>query len=106
MIDVTVVLLHGGLPSTSLAPLEIFSCAGTLWSLIMGTEADPRFRVRTATFDGRKTENMVPVTLEPTVSLADVRHTDLIVIPTAGVDIDAARTGNAELIDWLARRGR
>jgi hypothetical protein len=30
MIDVTVLLLEGGLPSTSLAPLEIFACAGTL----------------------------------------------------------------------------
>jgi transcriptional regulator GlxA family with amidase domain len=106
MIDVTVVLLDGGLPSTSMAPLEIFACAGTLWGMIMGTPAEPRFRVRTATIDGRKTQNFVPVTLEPTVSLTDVRRTDLVVVPTAGVDLQAARRGNAELIQWLARRGR
>jgi transcriptional regulator GlxA family with amidase domain len=106
MIDVTVVLLEDGLPSTALAPLEIFACAGSLWGMIMGKPAEPRFRVRTATIDGRKTRNMVPVTLEPTVSVADVRRTDLIVVPTAGVDIETARKANADLIRWLSRRGQ
>jgi hypothetical protein len=36
MIDVTVILLQDGLPSTSLAPLEIFACAGTLWGMLVG----------------------------------------------------------------------
>jgi transcriptional regulator GlxA family with amidase domain len=104
MIDVTVVLLDGSLPTTAMAPLEIFACAGTLWGMIMGTSAEPRFRVRTATIDGRKTQNFVPVALEPTMSLADVRRTDLVVIPTAGVDLEAARTTHARVIDWLERR--
>jgi transcriptional regulator GlxA family with amidase domain len=104
MIDVTVVLLEGGLPSTSMAPLEIFASAGTLWSTLMGKPTEPRFRVRTATIDGRKTRNMVPVTLEPTMSLMDVKRTDLVVVPTAGVDIDVAREANPRLLDWLARR--
>jgi transcriptional regulator GlxA family with amidase domain len=104
MIDVTVVLLDGGLPTTSMAPLEIFACAGTLWSMINRAPADPPFRVRTATLDGKKTQNFVPVTLEPTMSLADVQRTDLVIIPTAGMDLDAARARNAGLIDWLARR--
>jgi transcriptional regulator GlxA family with amidase domain len=106
MIDVTVVLLEGGMPSTSLAPLEIFACAGTLWGLIMGKPAKPRFRVRTATIDGRKTQNFVPVTLEPTMSLADVRRTDLNVVPTGGVDLGVVRDANGRFIEWLARRGR
>jgi len=106
MIDVTVVLLEGGMPSTSLAPLEIFGCAGTLWGLIMGKPAKPRFRVRTATIDGRKTQNFVPVTLEPTMSLAEVRRTDLIVVPTGGVDLEVVRDSNARFIEWLARRAR
>jgi transcriptional regulator GlxA family with amidase domain len=104
MIDVTVVLLEGGLPSTSMAPLEIFACAGSLWSMIMGVPAEPRFRVRTATLDGKKTQNFVPVALEPTVSLAEVGRTDLVVIPTAGMDLKAARARNAGVIEWLAQR--
>src|SRR5689334_23264562 len=106
MIDVTVVLLEGSLPSTSMVPLEIFACAGLLWGMLMGTPSEPRFRVRTATIDGKKTKNFVPVTLEPSVSLADLGRTDLIVVPAAGIDLEQARSSNTELIDWLARRGR
>jgi transcriptional regulator GlxA family with amidase domain len=104
MIDVTVVLLEGGLPSTSMAPLEIFACAGTLWGMLTGTGPEPRFRVRTATIDGRKTRNFVPVALEPTGSLADVRRTDLVIVPTAGMDLAQARDQHARVVDWLARR--
>lgn len=105
MIDVTVVLLEDGLPSTSMAPLEIFACAGTLWGLLVGEPGRPRFRVRTATVDGRKTQNFVPVTLEPSRALTDIRRTDLVIVPTAGMDLDAALRRNADLVAWLARRG-
>jgi transcriptional regulator GlxA family with amidase domain len=105
MIDVTVVLLEGGLPSTSMAPLEIFSCAGTLWGMLMGTSSEPPFRVRTATIDGRKTHNFVPVVLEPTMSLAEVDHTDLLVVPTAGMNLGKARDEHARIVDWLAVNG-
>lgn len=106
LIDVTVVLLDGGLPSTSMAPLEIFGCAGVLWSMIMGKPAEPRFRIRTATIDGRSVGNFVPVTLAPTVALRDVHRTDLVFVPTAGMDLERAREHNADLIDWLAHRRR
>lgn len=104
MIDVTIVLLEGGLPSTSLVPLEIFSCAGSLWGMLMGTSTEPRFRVRTATVDGKKASHFVPITLEPMMSLADVSDTDLVLIPTAGMDLAAARVRNAKLVEWLADR--
>jgi transcriptional regulator GlxA family with amidase domain len=106
MIDVTVLLLDGGLPTTSMAPLEIFSCAGTLFGLLTGASCEPFFRVRTASVKGRKTRNMVPVALEPSVSLDEVRRTDLIIVPTAGMDLEASREANAEVVEWLARRGR
>jgi transcriptional regulator GlxA family with amidase domain len=106
MIDVTIVLLEGGLPSTSMAPLEIFACAGTLWGMLTGTAAEPLFRVRTATIDGRKTRNFVPVALEPTMALADVKRTDLVVVPTAGMHLGQAREQHARVVEWLARRAR
>ena len=106
MIDVTVILLNGSLPSTSMVPLEIFAGAGMLWGTLMGEPNEPRFRVRTATIDGKKTQNLVPVTLEPSISIAQVGRTDLIVVPAAGLDLELARSNNAELIDWLARRGK
>ena len=55
LIDVTVVLLERALPSTSVAPIEIFSCAGVMWSMLRGEAPAPRFRVRTVSLDGRST---------------------------------------------------
>ncbi len=106
MIDVTVILLEGGLPSTSMVPLEIFACAGSLWGMLMGTPAEPRFRVRTASVNRRKTRNFVPVAIEPTASLAEIGKTDLVIVPTAGMDLRAAREQNAGVVEWLSRRNR
>lgn len=106
MIDVTVILLSGGLPSTSITPLEIFAGAGVFWGELLGKPGEPRFRVRTATIDGRKAESYVPLALEPNVALSEVRRTDLVVVPAAGMDLEAARRENAGVVEWLARRGR
>lgn len=103
LIDVTVVLLERALPSTSVAPLEIFACAGVMWAMLRGQTPEPRFRVRLVSLDGRSTRHLVPVRLRPQGSLASVRRTDLIIVPSAEVDLDAALENNAPLIPWLKR---
>ena len=47
LIEVTVVLLERALPSSSVAPIEIFGATGVLWPMIHGQPPAPRFRVRT-----------------------------------------------------------
>jgi transcriptional regulator GlxA family with amidase domain len=89
-----------------MAPLEIFACAGTLWGMLVGKPSEPLFRVRTATVDGKKAASYVPVVIEPSISLADVHRTDLVVVPTAGMDLDKAVRQNAGVVEWLSRRGR
>jgi transcriptional regulator GlxA family with amidase domain len=106
MIDVTVILLENSLPSTSMVPLEIFACAGSLWGMLMGTPIEPRFRVRTASLDGKQTQNIVPVMLQPSCSLADVGETDLIVVPAAGIDLEHVHARNPEVVRWLAARSQ
>jgi len=103
MIDVTVVLLERALPSTSVMPMEIFSAAGVVWPMLHGQAPSPRFRVRAVSLDGRPTRHMVPLGLEPQGAFTDVRHTDLIVVPTAELDMDDASKANAALVPWLRR---
>ena len=55
MIDVTVLLLEGGLPSTSLAPLEIFACAGTLFGMLTGAAPEASTSAFTHSY-GRRTQ--------------------------------------------------
>jgi transcriptional regulator GlxA family with amidase domain len=43
----------------------------------------------------------VPVGLQPSVALEDVHDTDLVVVPTAGMNIAEACRANAAIVDWL-----
>jgi transcriptional regulator GlxA family with amidase domain len=103
MIDVTVVLLERALPSTSLAPVEIFTMAGVLWQTLRGQAPQPRFRVRAVSLDGRPTRHAIPVGLQPDGGIASVRRTDLIIVPSAEFDADESLRANAALLPWLRR---
>ena len=103
LIDVAVVLLERALPSTSVAPIEIFSAAGVLWQQFNRLPPAPRFRVRTVSLDGRPTRHLVPLGLRPQGALASVRRADLIIVPTAEADLDQALRANAPLFPWLRR---
>jgi len=104
MTDVTILLLGGGLASTSLVPLEIFACAGSLWPTLVGGSPEPRFRVRTVAVNGRKARSLVPVTLVAECSLDDLGDTDLVFVPSSGPDLDLALRNNGKLVEWLANR--
>jgi transcriptional regulator GlxA family with amidase domain len=103
LIDVTVVLLERALPSTSVAPIEIFSASGVLWPMLHGQPPSPRFAVRTVSLDGRPTRHNVPVGLRPQGALSSVKRTDLIIVPTAEFDLEASKSANAVLVPWLRR---
>ncbi len=103
MFEVTVVLIEGSLPSTAIAPMEIFSCAHILWDRFHGRSSEPLFRVRAATATGRPARNLIPVTITPTCSITDVRKADLIVVPAAGADVGEILHKNHALVPWLRR---
>src|SRR5690349_3640636 len=102
-LEVTVVLLERALPSTSVAPFEIFASAGVMWPILRGEIPDPRFNVRLVSIDGRTTRHWIPVGLRPSGALGSVRRTDLIVVGAAEFDLEASRRSNAPLIPWLQR---
>lgn len=101
MIDITVVLVEGGMPSTAVAPVEVFSSTGVLWNTMRGEPADPPFRVRTASRDGRVVRTGVNLSLEPVCSLDEIESSDVIIVSAVGADIDTACPANASLYPWL-----
>ena len=79
-IDVTIVLFDGGYSSTAVVPLEVFHAAGLLWNRLHGEQERPRFRVRSATVDGRPVTSTYGLGLTPQCAIDEVRHTDLILL--------------------------
>ena len=103
MIDVTVVLVEGGMPSTAVAPVEVFSTAGVLWNSMRGLPVEPHFRVRTVSQDGKKVSTAVNLNLEPGCRLDEVDSTDLIIVSAVGTDLESACLANRPLYPWLRK---
>jgi transcriptional regulator GlxA family with amidase domain len=103
LIDVTVVILEGGYASTAIGPIEVFHSAGRLWNSLRGEPIRPRFRVRTASPDGKPVGTVCSVGLRPELSLSQVRRTDIVILPASGLDLQDRIARNTSLIPWMRR---
>jgi transcriptional regulator GlxA family with amidase domain len=103
MRDVTVLLLDGTFSSTAIGPMEVFRHAGSLWNVLTGKRPVPRFRVTTASVDGRAVRCDGPIHIQPDGALTAIRKTDLIFIPTTGLHIDDVVERYAVVVPWLRR---
>jgi transcriptional regulator GlxA family with amidase domain len=101
MTDVTVLFLDGTFSSTATGPMEVFRHTGTLWNSFNGERPSPRFRVTTASADGRSVHCDGPIQIQPEVALDAIHKTDLIFIPSTGISIDDVVERNAEVVPWL-----
>jgi transcriptional regulator GlxA family with amidase domain len=103
VLDVTVLLLGGGLSSTAIVPVEIFDAAGQLWNDLQDRPAEPAFRVTTATVDGRPVRTATGFSIAPEASIEQIERTDIVIIPTPGLELDVALVENSVVLPWLRR---
>lgn len=104
MLDVTVVLLDDGLSSTAIMPVEIFHSAGTLWNELHDRPFEAPFRVRTASIDGGPVQSPYGLRIVPELSIADVEQTDIVIVPTSGLELDLKFVANSALLPWLRKQ--
>ena len=104
MKEITVLLLDQMFSSTAIGPMEVFRHAGSLWNVLTGTTLAPRFCVTTASADGGAVWCDGGIQIQPSVALKDVGKTDLIFVPTTGLNIDDVLERNAPIVPWLKRR--
>ena len=114
MIDVTVLFLDAGHISTAINAIEVFRSAGVMWDALGGGAPAARFRVTSASPDGRPVKPDGPMTIAPERALADIGRTDLIFVPASGADlqmlvedgydIDAVIARNAHVVPWLRQQ--
>jgi transcriptional regulator GlxA family with amidase domain len=103
MTDVTILFLDGTFSSTATGPMEVFRHAGTLWNFLTGKRPVPRFRVTTASVDGRAVRCDGPIRIQPQVAINAIRKTDLIFIPTTGLRLDDMIGAYGPVVPWLRR---
>lgn len=103
VLDVVVLLLDAGYPSTAIGPTEVFYSAGNLWNSLRGETAQPRFRVKLASLDGRPVTTLCGLKLTPGFGIADIKTADLIVVPASGLDVQARIARQTKLLPWLRK---
>jgi transcriptional regulator GlxA family with amidase domain len=101
---VTILVPGFGLSSAVIGPLEVFRSAGVVWNMLSGEKASAVFEVITASGDGKPVHFEGGITVKPDKSIARIRKTDLIYIPTIGLDVDRAFAGNRKLIRFIRRQ--
>ena len=67
MLNVVVIFLEGGTPSTAVTPVEILSSAGYLYETLQGQEGDRKFNVQTASLSGESVQTLSSLKLEEEV---------------------------------------
>jgi len=103
MIDVAVLFLNETFSSTAVGPMEVFRHAGSLWNVLTGERMAPRFRVTTASADGKAVGCDGPIQIQPMAAMKEIRKADLIFIPTTGLSVDDVAERNAPVLPWLKR---
>jgi transcriptional regulator GlxA family with amidase domain len=105
VLDVCVIMMADGYASTALMPIEVFHSAGALWSELKGESPDPRFRVITASMDGKPVRSPYGgLSMTPQYAIDDVGHADIVIVPTSGLALDTKLVENSSLLPWLRRR--
>ena len=104
MKEITVLLLDQMFPSTAIGPMEVFRHAGSLWNILTGSKTTPKFRVTTASSDGKPVRCDGEIQIQPNVAVEDVGKVDLIFVPTTGFGVHDVVERNAAIVPWLKRR--
>lgn len=112
-ISIAVLLLNGGIASTAITPLEVFSSTGQLWNVLSDEACDPPFMVTSATLDGQPVRTDRRLALSPETSFQALGRPDVVFVPAGGLeleamfehgyDIDEVVERNADVIDWLKK---
>jgi transcriptional regulator GlxA family with amidase domain len=103
VLDVTVVLLDAGYASTAIGPIEVFHSAGLLWNRLHGEAEEPRFRVRTASIDGKSVGSLCGLRISPEFAIRDIRRSDIIILPASGLEVQERIARSTALLPWLRK---
>lgn len=100
-INVTVLLLEGGLPSTAVVVTDILGSVGVISSFFNGREAAPYFHVTTASQNGGRISAPFSLSLMAEKRIDQIENPDLVVIPAVGIDIDLAVARNRSVLSCI-----
>jgi len=101
---ITILIPGFGLPSPVIGPYEVFSNAGVLWNNLRGEKSHAAFEVITASEDGKPVHFEGGISIRPDKSVSQIHKTDVIFIPSIGLDLEAVFKKNRKTLQFLKRQ--
>ncbi|MCU7554014.1 helix-turn-helix domain-containing protein [Alteromonas sp. ASW11-19] len=95
--SVTLLGFDAALSSTITGAMDLFALAGVSWQRIHQQPVTPFFSVQLATLHGHPVTTVNQLKLHAHCALQDVEHTDLLVVPTIGGDLNEILTATRPL---------
>ncbi|MGD8842967.1 MAG: GlxA family transcriptional regulator [Gammaproteobacteria bacterium] len=99
---ITILVPGFGYPSPVIGPYEVFTSAGALWNTLRGEPVTAPFDVITASENGAPVEFHGGVTVKPDKAVSQIRKTDLVFVPSIGLDLDKVLARNRRMIGFLS----
>ena len=100
---VTVLGFNQALASAITGALDVFAFAGISWQRIHNLPTSPQFKVQLASHHGQAILCSNRILLQPNIAIEDVSHTDVLLIPTIGGDIDEVLDDTERLLVHIRR---
>ena len=104
MLKVTILVLKGTVPSTVTGPMEIFKLAGRGWNYLTGKEMTSTFDVKVISMDGNAVPCYGDIMIQPHGSARSVRSTDILIIPSLGVNPELGVAKGQKAISWVSKQ--
>jgi transcriptional regulator GlxA family with amidase domain len=101
---ITILIPGFGLPSPVIGPYEVFTNAGVLWNTLRGEDIAAPFEVITASENGKAVRFEGGVTIKPDRAVSQIRKTDLIFIPTIGLEVERVFARNQKMLQFVQRQ--
>ncbi len=101
---ITILIPGFGLPSPVIGPYEVFSSAGVLWNTLRNEALGAPFEIVTASEDGKAVRFDGGVTIKPDRTVSQIRKTDVIFIPSIGLELEKVFAKNRKLMQFVKRQ--
>lgn len=83
---------------------DLLSTVGVTWNYIHGNALASEFKVEVATIDGQPVRCANNIQIEAHKAVNDIKHTDLLLIPTIAGDIEQTLQRNKTLLPWIIKQ--
>ncbi len=101
MKKITILMIEQSMPAAIVSFTDLFQMACFLWDKSPETDLNSPFDIEIVSMAGKPIKYSKHVEIKPDRAFSEVNHTDLIMVPSSGYDIDTIGSYPREMLDWV-----